>query len=474
MDLERCCRLVAGFELFRGFVYDDATWPSKRVTKDQCYLNNGQWRVISTGGVASIGFGETDAAYVEVHWDSGVTEAQAWDRLRARVQWFADGVEGLIDPPMTDHQHEAMTSLAYNIGLAGTANNPGFRESTVRRRFNAGDVAGAAEAFRMWVIPASLRDRREAEIRHFLTPDTEAAPVADLSPLHPIFRERVERACRETGATVFSAGRSTKRQRELFECWQAGNPNCNPANPPGTSWHEFGDDIPSGPYAYAVDFTTGPGWAENALAEIRRRSDEFGLVFNIRDERWHAQPAEISEGSRVHGAESRLPRPAPAPTGPEEDELFSESPIECIHLVAVHSRLLLTSTGDTHGSKVVQAKANGSLNQRWMVYGHEDGTLSFVNRAGDLALDRPDGETAAGTILQVAGTDFNINQRWGREQKGHVWRLWARGKENQGTNRLIDMAGNTSNEGDLAILWVAKSLEAEGWANQFFIAVPTR
>jgi|GEM_PF-3840660 GH24 family phage-related lysozyme (muramidase) len=311
MDLDRGARLVGGFEAFRSFVYDDKTWPSVAVSPAECYRRGGQYVVRATGGIASIGYGETDAGYIEAHWASGVTEPDAFARLRARVAEFSEGVDRLIDAPMTAHQHEAMTSLAYNIGLAGTEENPGFRESTVRRRFNAGDVAGAADAFRMWVIPASLKDRREAEIAHFLTPDEETAVAVDLEHLHPTFRARVDRALAAfPGLDVYSAGRSTQRQAELRRGWELRLPGYNPANKPGTSWHEYGEGIPGGRWALAVDFDTS-GRSGAALRSLRARASEFGLCFPVPDEEWHAQPAEITESYRLDGADGRLPAASP-------------------------------------------------------------------------------------------------------------------------------------------------------------------
>lgn len=170
VDLERVARLIARFEGFRAYVYDDATWPSRAVSPAECYRQGGQYHVRRTGGVATIGYGETDADYLEAKWATGTTEAGEWPRYRTRVAEFADAVEAMLTHTPSAHQAEAMTSLAYNIGLGG------FRDSTVRRRFNAGDLRGAADAFLMWVTPAALRARREIEIAHFLTPDTDAPP----------------------------------------------------------------------------------------------------------------------------------------------------------------------------------------------------------------------------------------------------------------------------------------------------------
>lgn len=66
---------------------------------------------------------------------------------------------GLRDRP---HQLAAAVSLAYNIGTGG------YCRSTVARRFNAGDFAGACDAFLMWNkaggrVVRGLVNRRRAE-----------------------------------------------------------------------------------------------------------------------------------------------------------------------------------------------------------------------------------------------------------------------------------------------------------------------
>lgn len=70
------------------------------------------------------------------------------------------------------HQGAAMWSLAYNIGTAG------FHTSSVLKRFNLGDIPGAADAFLMWdkatvdgqhVVIDGLHNRRLEERAVFLT-----------------------------------------------------------------------------------------------------------------------------------------------------------------------------------------------------------------------------------------------------------------------------------------------------------------
>lgn len=53
-------------------------------------------------------------------------------------------------------------------------------------------------------------------------------------------------------------------QQELYDCWQAGNPSCAPANPPGTGSHEGVNGGNGGTPAYASKFKVGaelPWWA---------------------------------------------------------------------------------------------------------------------------------------------------------------------------------------------------------------------
>lgn len=122
-------------------------------------------------GVVTIGYGTTAAAGVGITPALGmvITEAQAVGYLNAAVNKFADQVLRRLVHPATPNQFGAMVSLAYNIG-------PGnFAKSSVLRKFNAGDNAGAAASFKLWnkaggrVLPGLTR-RRAAEAALFLKP----------------------------------------------------------------------------------------------------------------------------------------------------------------------------------------------------------------------------------------------------------------------------------------------------------------
>lgn len=82
--------------------------------------------------------------------------------FRSDLEKYEAAVRRAIKKPMTQKQFDAMVSLCYNIGTGGFAN------SSVARRFNAGDRRGAADAFLMWDNPSMLRPRRERERRLFL------------------------------------------------------------------------------------------------------------------------------------------------------------------------------------------------------------------------------------------------------------------------------------------------------------------
>lgn len=96
----------------------------------------------ATGGAPwTIGYGATGPGIAKgVKW----TQAQADERLAQDVSRFLRGVQSVVKRPATDAQIGAMTSLAYNIGVKA------FASSTLLRKFNAGDKAGAAAEFPRW------------------------------------------------------------------------------------------------------------------------------------------------------------------------------------------------------------------------------------------------------------------------------------------------------------------------------------
>lgn len=136
-------------------------------------------------GVLTIGYGTTAAAGVGIEPKAGmkITEAQATGYLDAAVAKFSHRVTAALTRVPTDNQFGAMVSLAYNIG-------PGnFAKSSVCRKFNKGDIQGAADAFLLWnkaggkVLNGLVR-RRQAERLLFLRPSLQKTQTTP--PLRPV------------------------------------------------------------------------------------------------------------------------------------------------------------------------------------------------------------------------------------------------------------------------------------------------
>lgn len=112
------------------------------------------------------------------------TQQQADARLERDVRAFMAGVKALLKRKATPNQLGAMTSLAYNIGLGA------FGGSTLLRKFNAGDLDGAAWQFDRWVyaggrVMKGLVNRRLDERRVF--------EMADFSGVTTTFDSTAER-----------------------------------------------------------------------------------------------------------------------------------------------------------------------------------------------------------------------------------------------------------------------------------------
>jgi lysozyme len=117
-------------------------------------------------GVWTIGLGHTSAAGPpKVTSGLTITEEEAWEIFRRDVQKFRTALRGAIKVPVEQHQFDALASFIYNIGASG------FRGSTVLKRLNAGDYAGAGEAMLMWDKPPEIQARRRGEHAQFTRGD---------------------------------------------------------------------------------------------------------------------------------------------------------------------------------------------------------------------------------------------------------------------------------------------------------------
>ena len=245
-----------------------------------------------------------------------LTEQQILDLFREDIRRFEDPVSAAVKVPLTQNQFDALVSFSFNVGVGA------FQKSTLLRKLNAGDYGGAAAEFAKWNksagrVLAGLTRRRAEERALFLRADpggaatiqvprpepTQQAAVLQRGPsskfgraewMHPVFRIRLEALHDAVPFSVTSGGRSTKRQAELYNLFLAGRGN--PANRPGTSWHEYEPD--GSMLAQAADIEPIRGHTD---ADLHRAAGRFGLHFPIRKEPWHIQPSEAKSSKRTPG-----------------------------------------------------------------------------------------------------------------------------------------------------------------------------
>lgn len=123
---------------------------------------------ICPAGIPTIGYGTTRVNSQPVQMGSVITESQAVDYLKADLQQFESAVNGAVKVPVTQNQFDALVSFTYNLGAGN------LRSSTLLKKLNAGDYAGAADEFPKWNKAggkelAGLTRRRNAERDLFLS-----------------------------------------------------------------------------------------------------------------------------------------------------------------------------------------------------------------------------------------------------------------------------------------------------------------
>lgn len=112
------------------------------------------------GDVPTIGFGTTAGVKLGDRTDP----VRALIRLQHDASQYASAVKRCAPVPMHQHEFDAFVSLAYNIG-------PGaFCGSTLAKKLNAGDYAGACTEILRWNkaggrVLSGLVKRRAAEYR---------------------------------------------------------------------------------------------------------------------------------------------------------------------------------------------------------------------------------------------------------------------------------------------------------------------
>ncbi|HEY9886864.1 MAG TPA: lysozyme [Candidatus Obscuribacterales bacterium] len=122
-------------------------------------------------GVWTIGYGHTAmAGPPTVTPGMTITEAEAERILKQDLAVFERGVRNALTVNTHPDQFSAMVSFAFNVGVAA------LRDSTLLRKHNSGDFAGAAAEFGRWVyaggqLLAGVERRRKAERALYLSQD---------------------------------------------------------------------------------------------------------------------------------------------------------------------------------------------------------------------------------------------------------------------------------------------------------------
>jgi lysozyme len=133
-------------------------------------------------GKRTAGYGTTGHGVAEMPLGAPITQEQADAWLAEDVAEFAQAVEKAVKVPVTQNEFDALTSFAYNVGVEA------FEHSTLLKKLNERDRAGAAAEFLRWIHAggrelSGLVKRRAAERELFLAPDTENEDVAELRRL---------------------------------------------------------------------------------------------------------------------------------------------------------------------------------------------------------------------------------------------------------------------------------------------------
>ncbi|ATF92139.1 Phage-related lysozyme (muraminidase) [Cedecea neteri] len=120
-------------------------------------------------GVWTIGYGWTKPVDgLPVAGEMVITQDVADRLLSSGIMQYEKEVAGLISVDVNQNQFDALVDFAYNLG-------PGaLKSSTLLKKLNAGDLAGAADEFPKWnkaggKVLRGLVERRAAERTLFLS-----------------------------------------------------------------------------------------------------------------------------------------------------------------------------------------------------------------------------------------------------------------------------------------------------------------
>lgn len=113
-------------------------------------------------GAPTIGYGST----LGVQMGTSISEQDAEALLIEDMSRFEDGVNDLVCVSLKQCQFDALVSFSFNLGVGALS------KSTLLKKLNSGDYAGAQKEFSRWVYAggqklSGLVKRRDAEAALF-------------------------------------------------------------------------------------------------------------------------------------------------------------------------------------------------------------------------------------------------------------------------------------------------------------------
>lgn len=113
-------------------------------------------------GKPAIGYGiNLTPTQAEQYKNKTITEDEATDMLRNHLSNVEEFISRAVTVDLTQNQFDALCSFTYNVGVGN------LQTSTLLKKLNAGDYAGAAGEFEKWnksggkVLPGLIARRLE-------------------------------------------------------------------------------------------------------------------------------------------------------------------------------------------------------------------------------------------------------------------------------------------------------------------------
>ncbi len=95
--------------------------------------------------VWTIGWGHTEGVKEGDIWTKPYADQVFEQDIADRAQWAYDAIDEDVRDDLTDNQFGAIVSFVYNLGIEA------FKESTLLKKVNAQDYAGASAEFLKWI-----------------------------------------------------------------------------------------------------------------------------------------------------------------------------------------------------------------------------------------------------------------------------------------------------------------------------------